>query len=124
MKLRIRETSLFLNDLTTRLPFRYGITTLTRAPHLFVRVVLEIDGRTEHGVAADNLPPKWFTKNPATSYREDIAGMLDVIRHACTAAQEAGAHASVFELWRAIAAPQKVWAAAQGHPPLLAGFGV
>ena len=124
MKLRIRETSLFLNDLTTRLPFRYGITTLTRAPHLFVRVVLEIDARTEHGVAADNLPPKWFTKNPSTSYREDLAGMLAVIRHACSAAQEAGAHASVFELWRAITAAQKVWAAAQGHPPLLAGFGV
>lgn len=124
MKLRVRETSLFLNDLSTRLPFRYGITTLTQAPHLFVRVVIEIDGRTEHGVAADNLPPKWFTKNPATSYRDDLAGMLDVIRHACIAVQEAGAQGSVFEFLQAIAAAQKGWAAARGHPPLLAGFGV
>ena len=103
------------------MPFRYGIATMTRVPHLIVRIVLEVDGRVQQGCAADNLAPKWFTKNPGTPYENDVDDMLEVIRHACGVA---GAAESVFELWREIYAAQKSWAATRGFPPLLWGFGV
>lgn len=124
MKIRILETSLVVNDLTTRIPFRYGITTLTRVPHLFACVKAEIDGRVAHGVAADNLVPKWFTKNPATTFRDDLEEIIEVIHHACRVALEAGVQPSVFALWQAVHAAQERWGAGRGFPPLLWNFGV
>ena len=121
MKLRVCTTELFIQNLRARMPFRYGIATMTRVPHLVVRVALEIDGCVQHGCAADNLAPKWFTKNPATPYEKDVADMLEVIRNAGGVADAAE---SVFEWWREIYAAQKSWAAARGFPPLLWGFGV
>ncbi|MEI9892367.1 MAG: hypothetical protein WDN28_00150 [Chthoniobacter sp.] len=36
----------------------------------------------QYGFAADNLPPKWFTKNPDAAYADEIADMIAVARHA------------------------------------------
>ncbi len=72
MKISVRETQLFIRNLTLRVPFRYGITTMTRVPHLVVRARVEIDGKAQHGFAADNLPPKWFTKNPDSSFATNL----------------------------------------------------
>jgi hypothetical protein len=55
----------FLLDVRTRLPFKCGIVTMTRTPHAFVRIWLEVDGKPATGIAADHLPPKRFTKDPA-----------------------------------------------------------
>jgi len=124
MRLKVRATELFIHNLRTRLPFRYGIATMTRVPHAILRVTLEVDGRVERGLSADHLPPKWFTKNPERSYRDDVEDMLTVIRHACAEAEAGGAAESVFELWCAIHGAQKRWAMERGFPPLLWGFGV
>ena len=64
MLIRIINASIHLIDLKTRLPFKYGIATMTSAPHAFVRLHIEVDGQQSFGIAADSLPPKWFTKNP------------------------------------------------------------
>lgn len=124
MKIRLRDAACYVLDLSTRIPFRYGIATLTRTPHLLLRVDLEVDGREYHGYAADNLVPKWFTKDPKSTYRADLAQMLEVIRHACDSARAVGRQPSIFDLWRETYAVQKVWAAERGLPPLLWGFGV
>ena len=124
MKLRVRATELFIHNLRTRIPFRYGIATMTRVPHIFLRLTLELDGRVQTGVAADHLPPKWFTKNPAAPYESDVADMLEVIRHACTAAEAAGEAESVFALWEEIYEAQKIWAVPRAFPALLWSFGV
>lgn len=123
MKIRIRETELFVVNLRARMPFRYGIVTMTRLPHLFVRAAVEIDGRLHHGGAADHLPPKWFTKNPQTAYRDDLAEMLEVIRHACDAAARLPAAATIFELWHRLYVTQKQWGERRGLPALLWNFG-
>ena len=112
MSMRVRATDMRVLPLHTRMPFRYGIATLTALPHLFVRVEAEIDGVTCVGVAADGLAPKWFTKNPATSAEHDIAEMLRVIAAACAFAREVGAAPTVFELWRRLYAAQQAWGAA------------
>ena len=107
----------------TRLPFRYGIVTLTECPHLLCRVTLEVDGRPCQGIAADHLPPKWFTKDPAQTYADEIEQMLLVIRAACGFAEGAGSAASVFELWKRVDDEQSRWGGERKLPPLLSGFG-
>lgn len=42
MNLRVRASELFLHDLRLRMPFRYGIATMTRVPHLFLRLTLDL----------------------------------------------------------------------------------
>lgn len=110
-------------DMRTRMPFRYGIASMTALPHLFVRVEAAVGGRTQVGLASEGLAPKWFTKDPSTTFRADLADMLRVIRHACGVAAAAGGAPTVFDLWQRVHAAQTRWAAGEGYPPLLAGLG-
>jgi hypothetical protein len=106
-----------------RIPFRFGIVELRELVHAVLFATVEVDGRRETGVAADNLAPKWFTKNPETSYADDAREMVDVIEAACASGVDAGAHGSAFGLWRRVYEDQVVG----GSPtiaPLLATFGV
>ncbi|MGB8167523.1 MAG: hypothetical protein WCF18_08520 [Chthoniobacteraceae bacterium] len=123
-RVAVRETHTSTRELRLRMPFKYGIATMTEVPHLLLRAVVEIDGRVATGFAADNLPPKWFTKNPATTFAEEIAEMREVIATACAHAVEVREAMNVFEWWRAVSAAQEATAAERSWPPLLAGFGV
>ena len=104
------------------MPFRYGIVTMTEVPHIFLRIMFEIDGRAHTGVAADHLPPKWFTKDPNRALGEEIEEMLVVIRAAVSAARGLRA-ANPFEFWRELYAAQGEWGRTNKIPPLLAHFG-
>src|SRR5690348_5657187 len=106
-----------------RLPFRYGIASLTALPHIFLRLRLRLDGREHLGLAAEGLPPKWFTKDPSTTFAADLRDMLRVIEHACALARQAEPAPTVFDSQRRLDAAQAAWGAAEGYPPLLAGLG-
>lgn len=123
MRLEIVSADIHLIDLQTRLPFKYGIATMTEAPHAFVRVIARIGGRDFTGVAADVLPPKWFTKIADKPLADEVAEMLDVIEHSVTWCVGQIA-ASPFDFWRALSAEQSTWAESKSYPALLAGFGV
>ena len=124
MTIAIQDIRLNVLNMKTRMPFRYGIASLESVPHLFLRLTADIDGTASVGVAAEGLPPKWFTKNPDTSFAEDLDEMLAVIRQAVQFAHEARAAATPFALWHEIFQRQAVWAADTNYPPLLWGFGV
>jgi hypothetical protein len=124
MPVAIGNFDLRLFNMQTRMPFRYGIVTATALPHLFVAADCEVDGRRVGGIAADHLPPKWFTKNPTQPFEQELAEMFDVIRAACGHAIAAGPCDSPFDLWCATYAAQKQWAARTGYPPLLWAFGI
>jgi hypothetical protein len=123
MKLKILSTHLHLHNLRLRIPFRFGIITMTECPHLFLTADMEIDGQRVRGIAADSLPNKWFTKNPDAAYSDDINDMLKVIRSACEIATALGSQDSLFDLWERTYQAQQAWAGGWGFPPLLAGFG-
>jgi hypothetical protein len=106
-----------------RIPFRYGIAELRKLLHVFLFATVDVDGRRQVGVAADNLPPKWFTKDPATTYREDADVMIGVIESASALACEAGRVDSVFDLWHAVDREQEA-RRSSSIPPILAAFGV
>jgi hypothetical protein len=124
MKIAVKETQFFIRNLTLRVPFRYGIANMTRTPHLVVRSVVEIDGKLRPGFAADNLIPKWFTKNPDTSFREEIEDMLEAIQSAASIAHQLPPMDSVFAWWLEVYRAQEKWAPTRKFPPLLSGFGV
>jgi hypothetical protein len=106
-----------------RIPFRFGIAEMTELVHAVLFVTMEIDGGRALGVAADNLAPKWFTKDPETSYREDAAEMMAVIERACAATVHCGSRDTVFDLWHSVHVEQVVRNEA-AVAPLLASFGV
>ncbi len=123
MTIQIRNSRVFRFEMRTRMPFRYGITTLTDLPHAFVRLDVEVNNTPAVGIAADHLPPKWFTKNPDSPAEEDIAEMLRVLHHALALADGAGGD-SVWQIWREWYDAQARWGAEENLAPLLTNFGV
>ncbi|MGK3951605.1 hypothetical protein ACLKM7_04690 [Microbacterium sp. I2] len=119
----ITHVDLRVAPVRTRLPFRYGIAEMTGAPHVAVEVrIRDGQGREVNGCASEHLPPKWFTKNPHTSFSEDLASMVEVVEKA--AALASGLHApDAFQLWRLLDSAQMQWAEMHGVPGLLAGLG-
>ena len=118
----LRSAELFRLELRARMPFRYGIATMTEVPQLIVRLTFDLGGTAETGLAADLLPPKWFTKDPARGLADEIEEMLHVIRAAVRHARGIRAP-NAFEFWRELYAAQMAWAAVEKLPPLLANFG-
>jgi hypothetical protein len=101
-RLSVRDVSYYMRNVRTRMPFRYGVASLTSVPILHVLVDVELaDGTPATGVAADILPPKWFDKDPAKSYADNIDDLVFAAHAAATAYAAASTTArSVFDIWR------------------------
>ena len=118
----MKEAGFRTRWMQTRFPFRYGIAAMTDLPHVFLDVRMEIDARESRGLASEGLPPKWFTKDPGTTFEEDLPAMLQVLEHAVGVAREITAD-SVFGFWRQLYAGQDVWGRGCALPPLLVHLG-
>jgi L-alanine-DL-glutamate epimerase-like enolase superfamily enzyme len=75
--LALEAIDLYERDVTLRMPFRFGVVTLRRAPQAYVRVRIRVldgaaVGRRVEGMAAELMAPKWFDKNPALSNDDNI----------------------------------------------------
>ena len=123
MSIRLLDWRLRGAVVEARIPFRFGIAEMNELVHAVLFVTVEVDGTREIGVAADNLAPKWFTKNPETTYAEDVREMIGVIESACSIAERSGAHESVFDLWQRVHEEQRPRGDSR-LSPLLAAFGV
>src|SRR5262245_60985450 len=115
----------FVRHTRTRFPFRYGIASMTDVPHLFVRTRVTVAEKSSFGLSSEGLPPKWFTKDPATTFEQDLPEMLQVISHAAKLA-EGTARSAVpfFDFWRELYRQQSNWADARHIAPVLANLGV
>jgi len=122
MNIQIQHADVHLIDLRTRLPAKYGIVTMTGAPHAFIRTQVEVDGRVHSGIAADNLPPKWFKKDLRQALDEETDEMLRVIEHAVSASVGMKG-SSAFDVWKKLDAVQQDWGRAHNLPSLLSNFG-
>lgn len=122
MEIRILSVDIERFDASTRMPFKYGIATMTHLPHVFLRVDVNFDGVNQKGISADHLPPKWFTKDPEKDPLEEIEDMLVVIENAGKLAQRITSD-SVFNFWRELYQLQDDWATNSFTPHLLAHFG-
>src|SRR5678816_1903695 len=73
MRFGVRQIDLFERDVRLRMPFRFGIVTLTESPQAFGRVRIRLENGVEaEGAAAELLAPKWFDKNPALSNEDNF----------------------------------------------------
>jgi len=85
VKVKLEAADRFERDHKLRLPFRFGVITVTQGTQaiLRVRIALE-DGRTSEGVAAEALGAKWFEKSPSFTDAQN----LDQLRQALQIAIE------------------------------------
>jgi L-alanine-DL-glutamate epimerase-like enolase superfamily enzyme len=83
---RVADIELYERPVRLRMPFRFGVVTLTDAPQCFVRVRLELpDGGTATGAAAEMMVPKWFDKNLALTNEENFEQLRLSLRLAAEA---------------------------------------
>lgn len=122
MAIRLQEVTFHTRWMRTRFPFRYGIAAMTELPHVFLTARVEVDGAEVIGLASEGLPPKWFTKNPETTFEEDLPEMLRVIEQAVAFGREIEAD-SLFAWWLELYERQDAWARENAVPPLLAHIG-
>ncbi len=79
MKVKVEAVDRFERDHRLRLPFRFGVITVTQGIQAIIRVRIALeDGRTSEGVAAEALGAKWFEKSPDFSDAQN----LDQLRQA------------------------------------------
>jgi Enolase C-terminal domain-like len=83
MKFSVKEVEFFERLVKLRMPFRFGVVTLTEAPQAFVRVRIVLqNGKEAEGAAAELLAPKWFDKNPALSNEQNFEQLRASMRAA------------------------------------------
>jgi len=82
-KFRLKGCEAVVQEVRTRMPFGYGKAQLTVAPLLHARVLIESsDGKFASGISADCLPPQWFDKDPAKTYRQEVESQIGAFQKA------------------------------------------
>jgi L-alanine-DL-glutamate epimerase-like enolase superfamily enzyme len=122
--LRIRAIDFFARPVKLRMPFRFGVVTLTESPQAFVRVRVErSDGRSAEGMAAEMMAPKWFDKNLDLSNEDNFQQLRDVLRLAREAYLSDSSPATAFGHFARNYEAHQAACAARGFNPLLASYG-
>ena len=123
MKLSIQEIAVHERDVRLRMPFRFGVVTLTEAPQAFVRARIRLEnGKEAEGGAAEMMVPKWFDKDPALSDAqnfEQLRASIDLARNAYLAGGDNTAFGHSIDAY----GPQIAIAATQGMNSLVACYG-
>jgi enolase-like protein len=123
MRFRVTEILFFERQVKLRLPFRFGVVTLTEAPQAFVRARIKLENGTEaEGAAAELLAPKWFDKDPQLSNEQNFEQLRSSLRLARDA-YIAGSDNTAFGHWIEVYAPQIALGTMQGLNSLTACFG-
>ncbi|UCE30853.1 MAG: mandelate racemase [Burkholderiales bacterium] len=122
--LRIAELRTAERPVRLRMPFRFGVVTMTEAPQLFVQARIELaDGGGAWGVAASLLAPKWFDKNPALDNERNFAQLRESVDRAAQAYLSAGSAATAFGHFAAHYQALLDAARSAGENALVASFG-
>lgn len=124
MRIKVLDVKYYVHNTRTRMPFHFGIVKMTAAPHFFLLADVLVDGVKSSGLAAEGLLPKWFTKNPDSSFQDEIKDMIEVIRSACRISLETDESDNFFRFWQAVYRNQKDLCEAKGQPSLLWNFGI
>lgn len=123
-RLRLTEVRFFERPVHLRLPFRFGVVTLTEAPQAFVHARIRLaDGREGDGVAAELMVPKWFDKSPELSHEDNFNQLrtaLSIARRHLLAAGEGTA----FGLSAVVEPSIHAACAERGLGGLIASFGL
>ena len=107
-----------------RLPFRFGVVTLTQCPQAFARARIELEGgKSQWGAAAEMMAPKWFDKNLQLSNEDNFEQLRDVLLMARQAYLSDASSATAFGHFARHHDSHLQAASAKGYNPLLASYG-
>jgi hypothetical protein len=124
LKLRVVAVELYERPVHLRLPFRFGVVTLTEAPQAFVRARVRLaDGREGWGAAAEMLAPKWFDKDLALTNEDNFEQLREALRIAAAAYTADAAMRTPFGCHAAHYREVLCTSAARALNPLVASFG-
>jgi hypothetical protein len=123
-RFHVRAIELYERPVHLRLPFRFGVVTLREAPQAFVRVhVVQPDGRSAWGAAAELMAPKWFDKNLQLTNEDNFDQLRTVLRMARDAYLGDASPATAFGHFARHQASLLEAGASRGYNPLLASYG-
>jgi L-alanine-DL-glutamate epimerase-like enolase superfamily enzyme len=123
-RVRVREVRLYERDVRLRMPFRFGVVTLTEATEAYARVRVETDGGGGGwGAAAEMLAPKWFDKDPKLSNAENVEQLRRSLRIARTLYTEGRLARTPFRLFADSHHFQVAECGRHALNPLVAGYG-
>ena len=122
-RLKVLDVEGFEQPFRLRMPFRFGVVTLTEGLQAYLRVRVRLDdGREGCGYAAEALVAKWFDKSPALSDGDNVEQLRKAIEIAGTAYRSAPP-STAFDLYAENYRHQIDSGRALGLPPLAAGYG-
>ncbi|CAN5617368.1 mandelate racemase [soil metagenome] len=122
-RVRVLAVDLFESPYTMRMPFRFGVITVTEGLQAIVRVRLRhADGREGFGYAAEALAAKWFDKDPLLSDAQNVEQLRCALRLA-RGAYLAAPPMSAFDLFAVHNRPLREAGAARGLQPLVSAYG-
>lgn len=123
-RVQVRAIDLFERSTPLRIPFKFGASTLTQAPQVFVRAEVEIDGKPAIGQSAELLAPKWFDKNPALTNEQNFDQLRASLGGARRLFRDHGEASSAFALHAAVYPTHYAEAAEAGLNGLIASYGM
>lgn len=124
VQFQIAEIELYERPVVLRLPFRFGVVTLTECPQAFARVHIELaDGSSAWGAAAELMAPKWFDKNLALSNEDNFDQLRDVLKLARDAYLSDAKPATAFAHFARHHAAHQLHCEQRAYNPLLASYG-
>ncbi|MEO7243838.1 MAG: mandelate racemase [Rubrivivax sp.] len=122
-RLKVVQVECFEQPVKLRMPFRFGVITVTEGVQAIARVRVRVeDGREGVGYAAEALGAKWFDKNPHLSDAQNLHQLRKALE-LCVAAYRSAPWLSAFDLFAEHHATQLAQGAAMGLPPLVASYG-
>jgi hypothetical protein len=124
LRLTLRDISFFERPVRFARPFRFGAVTINAAAQVFVRVEIEVEGKSASvGASAELMAPKWFDKRPHLSPERTVAEL----RRSLSIARELylghKGFDTAFGLHAACIEAQIEACAGEDIPPLAAAFG-
>src|SRR4051812_39272708 len=122
-RVQVLDVEAFEQPFRLRMPFRFGVITLTESMQAIVRVRIRLeDDREGTGYAAEMLAAKWFDKNPLLSDAQN----QHQLRKSIEIARDAYLHAPLSTAWDLFADNFKHQLRAGREldlPPLAASYG-
>jgi hypothetical protein len=122
-RLTVHAARFGIRHIPMRLPFRFGMTTLTSSAQIHLFLDVEVDGTRVTGLAADMLAPKWYDKDPDKSYADNLNDLVAGAQLAADTAVAVDEALPLFDLWRRVYDACQVAGPAAGRNPLVAGNG-
>jgi hypothetical protein len=117
------EAQRFEWPFTLRLPFRFGVITVTQGRQAVLRARIRLEDGSEHwGLAAETLAAKWFDKDPRLTDAQNEQQLRRALELAIAASSAAGAD-TAFGHFANTYAPHVAACGRESLNPLVAGYG-